>query len=337
MSTGLIALLDDIAALAKVAAATIDDAAGQSAKAASKAAGIVIDDAAVTPRYVVGFTADRELPIIAKIARGSLINKLLFILPAAIALSMLAQWSITPILMIGGAYLCMEGYHKVLDLIRPHAHHDDTPVEVEAKSAAEVEELMVASATRTDFILSAEIMVIALSTISQTSTGEPTPIWLQASILAIVGVVMTVLVYGAVALIVKADDVGMHLARGRSGFGRAVGRGIVTGMPFFLTVLSQIGMVAMLWVGGGIIIHGLHVEHWWAWPEETIHSLAVAIGQTVPAIKGLLTWFVQASIAAVIGLAIGALVDPLAKHLIGPAIKRAAALWPRKTPTHSQP
>ncbi len=325
MSTGLIALLDDIAALAKVAAATLDDAAAQSTKAASKAAGIVIDDAAVTPRYVVGFTADRELPIIARIARGSLINKLVFILPAAILLSAFAPWIITPILMLGGAYLCMEGYHKVKDLIVPHAPHGEAAEEPLAATSKEVEDRMVASATRTDFILSAEIMVIALSTISvSVETGERTPIWLQAVILALVGLVMTVIVYGAVALIVKADDVGYAMAeKGRLGATRTVGRGIVKGMPYFLTVLSHIGMVAMLWVGGGIIIHGLHVEHWWAWPEETIHAFAVGVGAAVPALSGFLAWFVQAGIAAVIGLAIGALVDPLVKYVIMPLVALA--------------
>lgn len=322
MSTGLIALLDDIAALAKVAAATLDDAAAQSTKAASKAAGIVIDDAAVTPRYVVGFTADRELPIIAKIARGSLINKLAFILPAAIALSAFAPWIITPLLMIGGAYLCMEGYHKVLDLIRPHETHAEADADDVTSTPKEIEDRMVQSATRTDFILSAEIMVIALSTIAvSVETGERTPIWLQAVILALVGVVMTVLVYGAVALIVKADDVGYAMAqKGRLGATRAFGRGIVKGMPFFLTALSHIGMVAMLWVGGGIIIHGLHVEHWWSWPEEAIHGIAHSIAQLIPPIEAFLAWFVQAAIAALIGLGIGALVDPLAKYVITPAI-----------------
>jgi predicted DNA repair protein MutK len=325
LSTGLIALLDDIAALAKVAAATLDDAAAQSTKAASKAAGIVIDDAAVTPRYVVGFTADRELPIIARIARGSLINKLVFILPAAILLSAFAPWIITPILMIGGGYLCMEGYHKVKDLFFPHEPHGEAEDAPLAATSKEVEDRMVTSATRTDFILSAEIMVIGLSTIAVSAeTGERTPIWLQATILALVGVVMTVLVYGAVALIVKADDVGYAMAqKGRLAPTRAVGRRIVKGMPFFLAVLSHVGMVAMLWVGGGIIIHGLHVEHWWAWPEETIHGFAVAVGAALPALSGFLAWFVQAGISAVIGLGIGALVDPLAKYVITPLIAMA--------------
>ena len=320
MSTGLIALLDDIATLAKVAAATIDDAAGQSAKAASKAAGIVIDDAAVTPRYVVGFSADREVPIIAKIARGSLKNKLLFILPAAIALSAFLPVAIPILLMVGGAYLCMEGYHKVLDLVHPHAKHEEASVESIAATPKEVEDRMVDSATRTDFILSAEIMVIALATISETSSGEPTPIWLQAAILAVVGVCMTVIVYGAVALIVKADDFGVMLARGKTKALKPLGRAIVKGMPHFLKALSFIGMVAMLWVGGGIVVHELHVLHWWSWPEETLHAIAHAVGGAVPAVEGFLTWFTQASLAALVGLGIGALVDPLAKHVITPAV-----------------
>jgi len=333
VSTGLIALLDDIAALAKMAAATLDDAAAQSTKAASKAAGIVIDDAAVTPRYVVGFSADRELPIIARIAQGSLINKLVFILPAAILLSAFAPWSITPILMIGGGYLCMEGYHKVKDLLMPHAPSGEA-AEMLAATSKEVEDRMVTSATRTDFILSAEIMVIALSTIAVSAqTGERTPIWLQAVILALVGVVMTIVVYGAVALIVKADDVGYAMAqKGRTPVIRACGRGIVKGMPYFLSALSHVGMVAMLWVGGGIIIHGLHVAHWWAWPEETIHALAHGIGHAIPAMEGFIAWFVQAGLSAIIGLGVGALVDPLVKHVIVPLIALLRGAKPEPAP-----
>jgi predicted DNA repair protein MutK len=327
LSTGLIALLDDIATLAKVAAATIDDAAAQSTKAASKAAGIVIDDAAVTPRYVVGFSADREVPIIAKIAKGSLKNKLLFILPAAIALSAFLPVAIPILLMVGGAYLCMEGFHKVMDLVRPHESHAEPTVEAVAATPKEVEDRMVESATRTDFILSAEIMVIALATISETTSGEPTPIWLQAAILAVVGVCMTVIVYGAVALIVKADDFGVMLARGKNKSLKPLGRAIVKGMPHFLKALSFIGMIAMLWVGGGIVIHELHVLHWWSWPEETIHAIAHGVGHAAPPIEGVLTWFTQATLAALVGLGIGALVDPLARFVFTPAI---AALTGKK-------
>jgi len=290
MSTGLIALLDDVAGLAKMAAASLDDAAAQAAKAGSKAAGIVIDDAAVTPRYVVGLAAERELPIIGKIATGSLKNKLLFLLPGALALSFLAPWLITPLLMLGGAYLCYEGYHKVVDLIRPHDQADHEP----ASGGKALEDERVASAVRTDLILSAEIMAIALATVSSS------PLWLQAVILSVVGIGMTVAVYGVVALIVKADDVGIAMAQAGHGVVRAVGRGLVSGMPVFLQGLSLVGMVAMLWVGGGIIVHGLY-ELGVKAPEEAIHH-AASVG------TGLVAWFIQAAISAMIGLAIGAAV-----------------------------
>ncbi len=298
MTTGLIALLDDIAALTKLAAASLDDAATQAAKAGSKAAGIVIDDAAVTPRYVVGLAAERELPIIRKIALGSLKNKLLLLLPGALALSYLAPWLITPILMLGGAFLCYEGYHKVVDLIHPHP----SPV-VSATSTANAKELeneRITSAIRTDFILSAEIMAIALGTVSTA------PIWMQGLSLAVVGIAMTVLVYGLVALIVKADDAGVALSQSELSLFRATGRGLVKGMPVFLQGLSLLGMLAMLWVGGGIILHGLH-ELGQKLPEEAIHQLAVAASQFVPVAQGAVEWLTQAAISGLIGLAIGAI------------------------------
>ena len=206
MSSGLIALLDDITALAKVAATSLDDAGAMAAKAGGKAAGIVIDDAAVTPRYVVGLCADREVPIIVKIAKGSLKNKLLILLPGALGLSLVAPWSITPLLMAGGAFLCLEGYHKVMHLVRP-GHHEDKGDASTATTAEELEQERVSSAIRTDFILSAEIMAITLAAVSTS------PLWMQAFVLAVVGLGMTLLVYGAVALIVKADDAGVALAR----------------------------------------------------------------------------------------------------------------------------
>ncbi len=297
MASGLIALLDDIAALTKVAAASLDDAAAQATKAGSKAAGIVIDDAAVTPRYVVGFTADRELPVIGKIAIGSLRNKFFFILPAALLLSFAAPWLITPLLMMGGAYLCLEGYHKVHDLLHPHAHE---PSEKNGPAPVESESAKVASAIRTDFILSAEIMAITLASVSGS------PVWLQAVVLAVVGFFMTVLVYGTVAVIVKADDFGAHLALS-GGPAQAIGRAIVNGMPPFLKTLSFIGMLAMLWVGGGILVHGLH-ELGVHGPEEFIKHLAHDLGP-------ILEWLVTAAIYAVIGLVTGAACDLVAARL----------------------
>lgn len=245
MSTGLIALLDDVAALAKAAAVSLDDVAAQAAKAGSKAAGIVIDDAAVTPRYVVGLAAERELPIIKSIALGSLKNKLLFLLPGALLLSSFAPKAITPLLMIGGVYLVYEGLHKAVGLFRPGHGGADAGM---AGSEAE----RIASAIRTDFILSAEIMAITLAAVSGTET------WKQALVLAVTGLGMTVLVYGAVALIVKADDAGLALAQSSNSSAQSLGRAIVKGMPLFLQALSVIGMIAMIWVGVGILLHGYH-------------------------------------------------------------------------------
>ncbi len=311
MSSGLFALLDDIAALAKVTASSIDDASALAAKAGSKAAGIVIDDAAVTPRYVVGLAAERELPIIAKIAKGSLKNKLLILLPGALVLSLIAPWIITPLLMAGGAFLCLEGYHKVMDLIRPK-HHDLTEkAEAAPMTAIELEAAQVASAVRTDFILSAEIMAITLAGISES------PLWMQAVVLAIVGLGMTLLVYGVVAIIVKADDAGVALATSRTGFIRTAGRALVTGMPYFLKSLSFVGMIAMLWVGGGIIIHGLHVLGVHG-PEKTVHHAAEVFASLLPSAHALMLWLGAAGIAAVLGVIIGALVDPMVKHLLQP-------------------
>ncbi|MFM2198466.1 MAG: hypothetical protein RLZZ505_1898 [Verrucomicrobiota bacterium] len=319
MSSGLIALLDDIAALAKVAAASLDDAGAQAAKASSKAAGIVIDDAAVTPRYVVGLMADRELPIIRKIAIGSLKNKLFFLLPGALALSLLAPWAITPILMAGGAFLCLEGYHKVMELIKPghHGHKEDSSPT--SQTAQDLENERVGSAIRTDFILSAEIMAITLASVATS------PLWLQGGVLAVVGVFMTFLVYGVVAIIVKADDVGLALAKSTQGAISALGRGIVIGMPFFLKTLSMVGMIAMLWVGGGILIHGLHALGLHG-PETMVHHVAKLGADAVPALGGLVAWLISASIAAVLGLLIGAVVNPLVVHFIAPVFARLQSL-----------
>lgn len=302
MTSGLIALLDDIAALTKLAAASLDDTAAQAAKAGSKAAGIVIDDAAVTPRYVVGLAAERELPIIRKIAIGSLKNKLLLLLPGALLLSYIAPWLITPILMLGGAFLCYEGYHKVVDLFHPH------PAPPPTASTTNLENERIASAIRTDLILSAEIMAIALGTVAAA------PIWMQGLSLAVVGVAMTVLVYGLVALIVKADDLGIALAQSRQALLRSTGRGLVNGMPIFLKGLSLLGMLAMLWVGGGIILHGLH-ELGVKLPEQTIHHFALTVSQVLPAAQSAIAWLVQATISGLFGLAIGACCAPLIDRL----------------------
>jgi hypothetical protein len=299
MATGLLALLDDVAAIAKVAAASLDDVAAQTLKAGGKAAGVVIDDAAVTPRYVTGFTAERELKVIGRIALGSLKNKLLILLPAALLLSWLAPWAITPLLMIGGLYLCFEGAEKLLHLFHPEAGPAAKAATEPADAAAE-EERMVAGAVRTDMILSAEIMAIALATIA----ADVPSFWERAVVLAVVGVLITGIVYGAVALIVKADDIGAALARRHGGPLGLLGRGLVKGMPPVLAGLSVVGTLAMLWVGGQILVHGAATYGWHA-PEDLIHHAAEVVAHAAPAIEGALLWLVTAALSGVVGVVLG--------------------------------
>jgi uncharacterized protein len=300
MSIGLIALLDDIAGLAKVAAASIDDIAGQAAKAGAKAAGVVIDDAAVTPRFVAGLAAHRELPIVGRIAVGSLKNKLLILLPMALALSYLWPQAITPLLMVGGLYLCLEGQEKLQHMLSGESHVAAGAVTEPALDAAALEDKKVAGAIRTDFVLSAEIMAIALASI------EGPDLVTQALALATVAVLVTAGVYGTVALIVKADDLGVHLALRNGPLSGPLGRGLVHGMPTLLSMLSLVGMLAMLWVGGGILLHGL-AEFGIDGPEHFLESTAEAIANLAPVGGAVLSWFVSAAVAGLVGLAAGAL------------------------------
>ncbi|MEY4697830.1 MAG: hypothetical protein RIT14_2258 [Pseudomonadota bacterium] len=317
--SGLLALLDDVAAIAKVAAASVDDIAGAAAKAGAKAAGVVIDDAAVTPKYVHGFEAQRELPIIWRIAKGSLKNKLVVLLPIALLLANFAPWALAPLLMLGGAYLCFEGAEKVWHVLFPHADHG-IAADFDTADPAHLEEEKVAGAIKTDFILSAEIMTIALAAIPAAG------FWTEAITLAVVGIAITLCVYGAVALIVKMDDIGLHLAAtGRSGAGRAFGRGLVQAMPGLLAGLSFIGTAAMLWVGGSIVIHGME-ELGFGWLGHHIHDWAAAAGHAVPVAAGAVEWAVKAAIDGVFGLCLGVVLIPLATRVIGPTI---AALKPK--------
>ena len=313
--SGLIALLDDVATISKVAAASLDDVAGQATKAGAKAAGAVIDDAAVTPKYVSGFDASRELPIVWKIARGSIFNKLIILLPAALLLSVFAPWLISPLLMLGGAYLCYEGAEKVAHAVggQSDAHDSEKHTHPGAGGAA-LEEERVAGAIKTDFILSAEIMTIALSTIPADD-----PVWMKAVILAVVAVGITVAVYGFVALIVKADDVGVHLAAERRGALASLGRGIVKFMPGFMKVLTIVGTAAMTWVGGQIIIHGLH-ELGQHQPYEWIHDQAQAAAAALPQMPGLAAWATTAFFDGIIGLALGLILIPVVKYVINPVL-----------------
>jgi len=318
--SGLLALLDDVAAIAKVAAASVDDVIGQASKAGAKAAGAVIDDAAVTPKYVHGFEAERELPIVWRIAKGSIFNKLVILLPIALLLSAFAPWAIAPLLMLGGAYLCFEGAEKIWHLVNPSDHHAEDLYK-EKLSDAHLEERKVAGAIKTDFILSAEIMTIALSALPELG------FWTELAALAVVAIGITVAVYGSVALIVKADDVGLFLAAsGRLAATRKLGELIVRGMPGFMKLLVTVGTAAMLWVGGSIIVHGL-AEMGWHGPEHWIEGVAGAVAGIAGDASGTLRWTVKAVIDGVLGLGLGLLLIPVSARVIAPV----AGLFARKT------
>ncbi|NEX45072.1 DUF808 domain-containing protein [Pseudotabrizicola algicola] len=320
--SGLLALLDDVAAIAKVAAASVDDIAAAAAKAGAKAAGVVIDDAAVTPKYVTGFSADRELPIIWRIALGSIRNKLLILLPGLLVLQAFLPQAITPLLMLGGAYLCFEGAEKVFHALFPHG--DGVVVaDLSPGDPAHLEEEKIAGAIKTDFILSAEIMTIALAAIPQGT------LWMEAVTLVVVGIVITVAVYGVVALIVKMDDVGLHMAStGRSGAGRSIGRALVAFMPRLLAVLSFVGTLAMLWVGGSIVIHGLE-ELGLGWLGHHIHDVAALLGQAAAPVAGAVEWLAKAVMDGIFGLVLGLLLIPVATRVISPLLALVGSGQPR--------
>ncbi|MBK8728469.1 MAG: DUF808 domain-containing protein [Tetrasphaera sp.] len=321
MSGGLFALLDDIAVLAKAAAASIDDVGAAAGRASAKAAGVIVDDTAVTPRYVQGLDPKRELPIIKKIAIGSLRNKLLFILPAALLLSQFLPWALTPLLMIGGTYLCFEGAEKIWEKIshHPEGHADELH---EGGQVADERDI-VSGAVRTDFILSAEIMVISLNEVANE------PLLSRAIILVVVALAITALVYGVVALIVKMDDVGLNLAARGNGVASRLGRGMVAAMPKVLTTLSTVGIAAMIWVGGHILLLGLHDLsemlgwHVLALPYEWVHHAEEAVHGATGALGGILGWVTNTIGSAILGLIVGAIVVAVL-HLL-PQRARVAA------------
>lgn len=293
-------LLDDIAALAKLAAASIDDVGAAAGRATAKAAGVVVDDTAVTPQYLRSVAAQRELPIVKKIAIGSIRNKLIFILPAALLLSQFLPWLLPIILMIGGTYLAYEGAEKIWHKVSGH-HDADLPA---TEISPEAEKKMIAGAIRTDLILSAEIMVIALAEVASE------PFWSRLAILVVVAFVITIIVYGIVAAIVKMDDVGLRLAQRDSGFSKSLGRGLVKAMPRVLAVISVVGTIAMLWVGGHILLVNLGADGtgWLPGPYEWVHHLEVAIHDATGVFGGTLGWLFNTLCSAVVGLVVGAVV-----------------------------
>ncbi len=303
MASGFFALLDDVAGIAKLAAASLDDVAATSSRVGLKAAGVVIDDTAVAPRYVAGLSPERELPMIARIGLGSLRNKLLILLPAALLLNAVAPGAVEPLLMLGGCYLCFEGAEKIVEALVGGSHHD--AAEKAETDAARLEAGKVKGAIRTDLILSAEIMAICLAEVAER------PLYVEAMVLALVGIAMTVGVYGVVALVVKVDDVGLHLAQNGISPVRALGRGLVRGMPPVLRALSIIGTAAMIWVGGGILIHGLALFGVEA-PEMILHDTAAAAVAVVPAVlEEVVAWAVAAIGSGIVGVVVGSVLAGL--------------------------
>lgn len=298
MAVGLAALLDDISLIARTAAASVDDIGAAVGKTSAKAAGVVVDDAAVTPRFVEGVSPKRELPIIWKITKGSLRNKLVFILPVALILSWIAPWALTPLLMLGGTYLSFEGAEKILEKVFHSSRGSDGE-----KGKPKSEDQLVRGAITTDFILSAEIMVISLNEVADQ------PIWMRAIILAIVGIVVTVVVYGAVGLLVKMDDAGLALTKKDSPGLQKLGTGLVKGMPILLSVIAVIGTAAMLWVGGHILLVGFD-ELFWSWPYETVHHIEESVNG-----GGVISWIVNTFFSMIFGLIIGCIVATIVHFL----------------------
>lgn len=298
MPGGLAALLDDISIIARAAAASVDDVGVAASKAGSKTAGVVIDDAAVTPNYVSGLTPDRELPLIAKITKGSLKNKLIILLPGALLLSQFLPWAIVPILMLGGAYLSYEGAEKVIEKLGGEKHGKtlEDPIE----DPVRFEKERASGAIRTDLILSAEIMAITLNEVAAETFVT------RALVLALIALVVTFGIYGTVALIVKMDDIGLHLAEKRSAAARRFGCWLVHAMPKVLTVLSVVGTVAMLWVGGGILLHGME-ELGLEAPAHLVHEVELAVHHAAGALGGVLGWVSTAALSALFAMLVGAI------------------------------
>ncbi|PFG19975.1 DUF808 domain-containing protein [Serinibacter salmoneus] len=297
MAGGLAALLDDVAAIAKIAAASVDDIGAAAGRASAKAVGVVVDDAAVTPRFVHGAKPNRELPIIRKIAIGSIRNKLLIILPAALLLSEFLPWLLTPILMLGGTYLAYEGAEKIWERL---AHHETTHRPA-VEQGPEAEKVMISGAIRTDLVLSAEIMVISLNEVAAET------FWMRAVVLVVVAFAITALVYGVVALIVKMDDVGLRLAQRENQAVARLGVGLVRAMPAVLAALATVGIAAMLWVGGHILLVGADELGWHA-PYELVHHTEEWVLHATGALGGFLGWLTNTIGSAIAGVVVGAVV-----------------------------
>ena len=286
MATGsLLLLLDDIATV-------LDDVAVLSKVAAKKTAGVLGDDLALNAQQLTGFSAQRELPVVWAVARGSFVNKAILV-PAALAISAFAPWAVTPLLMVGGAFLCYEGFEKIAHRFLPGGHEEKPPLQERARVLADsaldlvaLERDKIKGAVRTDFILSAEIVAITLGTVADASFST------QLTVLSGIAVVMTVGVYGFVAGIVKLDDLGLWLSGRDSGAAQALGRGIVRAAPWLMKGLSVAGTAAMFLVGGGILVHGVPALH---------HAVAGAVQGFGAAAQALLPLLADAVVGVVAG------------------------------------
>lgn len=295
MSTGL-ALLDDMVLMARAAAASMDDIAAGAAKASAKSAGVIIDDAAVTPQYVSGITPRRELAIVWAIAKGSLRNKLLFIIPAALVLTWLAPWALPVLLILGGSYLVFEGAEKVFGWFG--LHHEKHHIQGAGGTAID-EKKVIRSAVRTDLVLSTEIMLISLSALELTDSGN----WIAKTFaLLLIALGMTLAVYGSVALLVKMDDIGIHLLKKDNRVVKRIGANIVKAMPGVFKFLSIVGTVAMLWVGGHLLWKSAG-DLGFTFAYDTLH----AVEDFLKPYGDFPAWLGDTLISAIIGLLVGSI------------------------------
>jgi hypothetical protein len=302
MASSLLVLIDDIASV-------LDDVAVLTKVATKKTAGVLGDDLALNAQQVTGVNADRELPVVFAVAKGSLMNKAILV-PAALLISAFAPWLVTPLLMLGGAFLCFDGFEKLVHKFLHRAEDDAQQHEKHVAALAHQDVDMVAyerekvkGAVRTDFILSAEIIAITLGTVANAPFGT------RVAVLVGIAILMTVGVYGLVAGIVKLDDAGLHLSRSASGSAQALGRGILRLAPWLMKALSVAGTAAMFLVGGGILSHGLPLLH------HASETVTAAVGQS-------LSWIAPSLFDAVVGIVAGGLVLTL--------VKGVKAFWPGK-------
>lgn len=297
--SSLLTLIDDIASL-------LDDVSLMTKMAAKKTAGVLGDDLALNAQQVTGVKADRELPVVWSVAKGSFINKAILV-PLALLISALAPWAITPLLMVGGAYLCYEGFEKVFhSLTHKKQDGEENKEALNAnEDVAAYEQRKVKGAIRTDFVLSAEIIAITLGTVAGATFSQ------QVIVLCGIAIVMTVGVYGIVAGIVKLDDLGLYLSRKSSALARSIGSGIVSAAPYLMKTLSVVGTIAMFMVGGGILTHGLppvhHLFEDWASYATVVPTFGQILQGVIPALLNVVFGLVAGGVVLLVVSALGAI------------------------------